>query len=134
MKKLMAAAIFAASTQSAVAGFEAEIPSSYVYEPTFFLGLTWSLGGGNISSALPGSSNVGVTLKYLSTNEPDTLAAAIGLTYFLDGSIGCDAGVGLNHNSASLGVSYDFCRQLPQISLGGIKKPEMQAYIRSVAD
>lgn len=132
MKKLMAAAIVVASTQSAMAGALPVEPTSYVYEPTFFLGLTWSLGGPNFGSAVPGSSNVGVTLKYLSTNEPDTLAASVGVTYFLDGSIGCDAGVGLNHDSASLGLSYDFCRQAPQISLGAIEKPEMTVGVRRV--
>lgn len=98
------------------------MPSTTSFEPTFFAGLTWSLG--NAAGSAASLPQLGFTLKYLSTNEPGTLAASVGVSYFLDGSFGCDAGVGLNEGGLSVGLSYDFCRLAPTFSFGGIKKPE----------
>lgn len=92
------------------------------YDPTFFAGFTWSIGGA--VSAASGSNPFGFSLRYLSTNEPDKLAGAIGVTYFFDGTFGCDIGGGLNNGGGSLVFAYDFCRNAPVISIGGIKKPD----------
>lgn len=93
-----------------------------VYDPTFFAGFVWTFGN-DAGSAGP-SNNLGFGIKYLSTNEPDTLAGAIGLTYYFDGSFGCDIGAAFNNAGGSLALTYDFCRNQPQLSLGAIKKPE----------
>lgn len=123
MKQLLLAATLAGMASAATAGgISRTLPTTTNFEPTFFAGLTWSLGSGAGSAgSLPA---VGFTLKYLSTNEPGTLAASVGVSYFLDGSFGCDAGVGLNEGGASIGLSYDFCRLTPTFSFGAIKQPE----------
>jgi hypothetical protein len=47
-----------------------------------------------------------------------------GVTYNFDGTFGCDLGLGYNMSGATLTASYDFCKQGPQLSLGGTKKPD----------
>jgi len=117
----MIAALAASMATSAFAGARA-IPTTTDYDPTFFAGLTWSFGAGS-ESAASGSNPFGFSVRYLSTNKPDTLAGAIGLTYYFDGSFGCDIGGALNNGGASLTVGYDFCRNAPVFGLGAIKKP-----------
>ncbi|WP_421747028.1 hypothetical protein [Cognatishimia sp.] len=121
MKKLIIAAL---AMGMATSGFAGSLPSTTTteYDPTFFAGFTWSFGAGS-ESAASGSNPFGFSLRYLSTNKPDTLAGAIGLTYYFDGSFGCDIGGAVNNGGASLTVGYDFCRSLPVIGLGAIKKP-----------
>lgn len=121
MKKTITAAIFAISAGTANAGDSSPPASTEVYDPTFFIGFTWAFGN-DASSASP-SNNLGFGIKYLSTNESDTLAGAIGLTYYLDGSFGCDIGAALNNGQGSLALTYDFCRNQPQLSIGVIEEP-----------
>lgn len=124
MKKILAAAAFTIVAGATHAGDIEPPPSSDMYDPTFFVGFTWTFGNG-FGSASP-SNNLGFGIKYLSTNEPDTLAGAIGLTYYFDGSFGCDIGGALNHGHGSLALTYDFCRNQPQLSLGAIQGPDSE--------
>lgn len=122
MKRFVATAAVALTASAAYAGDAPAPTTTEVYDPTFFLGFTWAFGNDG-SSAAP-SNNLGFGIKYLSTNQPDTLAGAIGLTYYFDGSFGCDIGAALNHGAGSLALTYDFCRNQPQLSLGGINQPD----------
>lgn len=123
MKQLLFAAALAGMASTATAGDISRTATTY--DPTFFAGLTWSIGNGAGSAGSAGSlPAVGFTLKYLSTNEPGTLAASVGISYFLDGSFGCDAGFGLNEGGASIGIAYDFCRSTPTFSFGVIEQPD----------
>ena len=123
MKKLVLAAVVAASPNFAFAGDSDPSPYSYSYDPTFFLGLVWAFGGPESGSV--GSNGLGIGLKYLSTNEPDTLAAGVGVTYYFDGTFGCDIGGAVNHGRGSFSFGYDICRRAPQIGLGGIQEADM---------
>ncbi|MEE2946437.1 MAG: hypothetical protein VX444_14810 [Pseudomonadota bacterium] len=125
MKKFALATALCVAAGSVSAGSTmdtAPMMTTTDYDPTFFAGFTWSIGGA--VSAASGSNPFGFSLRYLSTNEPDKLAGAIGVTYFFDGTFGCDIGGGLNNGGGSLVFAYDFCRNAPVISIGGIKKPD----------
>jgi hypothetical protein len=88
-------------------------------DPSLFLGLSWTLGGSGSGGGTPG-----LTLKILSTNKRDAVAAAAGVTYNFDGTFGCDAGLGYNTSGASMTVGYDFCKRGLQFGLGGTQKPK----------
>lgn len=83
-------------------------------EPSLFLGLTWTFGNNRTSDG-----TAGISLKILSSNEEDKVAAMAGVTYNFDGSFGCDFGVAYVDGPAVLGGSYDFCKQAVQVSIGG---------------
>lgn len=122
MKKIILAASFAVAAGAAHAGDGPPPASTEVYDPTFFIGFTWAIGNGGGSGET--SSNLGFGIKYLSTNEPDTLAGAVGLTYYFDGTFGCDIGAAFNQGQGSLALTYDFCRNQPQLSIGAIEEPD----------
>lgn len=90
-------------------------------DPTLYLGLVWTfgVGGGMHSSGTPG-----VTLKLLSTNKHDSLAAAGGVTYNFDNTFGCDLGLGYNFSGAAMTMSWDFCRRGPQFGFGALTKEQ----------
>jgi hypothetical protein len=88
-------------------------------DPSLFLGFSWTLGGPGSGGGTPG-----LTLKILSTNKRDAVAAAAGVTYNFDGTFGCDAGLGYNTRAASMTVGYDFCKRGLQFGLGGTQKPK----------
>jgi hypothetical protein len=84
--------------------------------PTLFLGLSWTFSEG--LSNLSGTP--GISLKVLSTDRRNSGAAAAGVTYNFDGTIGCDLGLGYNSaGSMSLTLGYDICKRAPQFGIGG---------------
>lgn len=123
-KNSLAAGLIIAST-SAFAGVISPPPtttSTSVVDPSasLFLGLTWTLGGNDMSAGKPG-----LTLKLLSTNERDKAAAIAGVTLNFDGTVGCDLGLAYNDDDVTVGASYDICQRGPQVSLGGTSKPDV---------
>ncbi|MEX1662725.1 hypothetical protein AB4874_13865 [Thioclava sp. 15-R06ZXC-3] len=110
---------------SATASFAGELAppttttTSVKNDPSLFLGLSWTFGGTGIGGGTPG-----VSLKLLSTNKRDAPAASAGVTYNLDGTFGCDLGIGYNTSDASMTFGYDFCKRGVQFGVGGTKKPD----------
>ncbi len=112
MKKLVLAGVFTAMATASSAGID-EVPliTEEVYDPSFFVGLSWTFGAG-------GAGQAGISAKVLSSNKPDSLVATAGVTLNFDGSFGCDIGAGLNDDDATLTLSYDICQKAPQVGLG----------------
>lgn len=109
-----------ACATSAFAGSEnTPTTTSVKNDPSLFLGFSWTLGGQDVGGGTPG-----VTLKVLSTNERDAPAAAAGVTYNFDGTLGCDLGLGYNTSDATLTVGYDLCKRGVQFGLGATQKPK----------
>jgi len=107
---------------SATTAFGGQLPTTTTTtknDPSLFLGLSWTLGGSGSGGGTPG-----LTLKILSTNKRDAVAAAAGVTYNFDGTFGCDVGLGYNTSGASMTVGYDFCKRGLQFGLGGTQKPK----------
>jgi hypothetical protein len=87
-------------------------------DPAIMFGLSYNFGSG--------APRFGATTKLLSSDEPNEVVAAAGVTYFFDdNSIGWDAGLGYTFDGGVVTLSYDFTHQEPQISvgLGDIKEP-----------
>lgn len=103
--------IIAASLACIASASHADVPTQYDYNPSVFAGFTWSFNG--TTGGTPG-----ISLKVLSTNQPDVAAAAAGVTYNFDGSFGCDAGLGFNNGDLSATLTYDFCLRGFQFGLG----------------
>lgn len=103
---ILAAAIIAASAAGASAQQKGE---GRGINPTAFFGIVWNFNG-----------NAGVTAKMLSTNKPNQLAAAGGVTYYFDGSFGCDLGIGVSDHDYGVTATYDFCSPGFQIGVGAI--------------
>lgn len=104
-----------ASAQSLVLAQE---KVQYEYGASAFLGLTFTFG--------PNGGQPGATLKFLSSNEPNKVAAAAGVTYNFDGTFGCDVGLGYVNNDVAGTVGYDFCLGGVQVGLGGLtNKPTL---------
>lgn len=98
MKKLLATALFLASTTAAMA------------EPALMLGVSYNFGGA-----------MGVTLKVLSTNRQDEAALAVGLSYAPgrgDNRWSWDTGLAYNFKRSSLVLSYDWLPSETQLSVG----------------
>lgn len=111
MKRIILAAVLTATGGLAQAQ---ELPTSY--DASLFAGLTWTFTG---TGGTPG-----VTLKALSTNEPDVAGFAAGVTYNFDGSFGCDAGLAYNTADMTATLTYDFCLRGPQFGIGkALKEP-----------
>lgn len=119
MKNILLSTVFAAIGSASFAGSPPVFETRDVYDPTFFAGVTWTFGGGT-----PGKA--GVTLKYLSTNEPNVAAAAAGITYNFDNTIGCDLGVGYGIEEVTLTATYDLCQRAPQMSIGATHAPSTE--------
>ena len=81
-------------------------------ESTLFAGVAWTFGKG-----------LGLTGKYLSTNNPDELGLAAGVTYYFDKGLGCDIGVSATDNQLALTASYDICMRGLQIGAGALSNP-----------
>jgi len=129
MQKLLIAALIVAGSAS----FAGSISTTTITEkhtktdPTLFLGLTWTFGG-----AQPAMNNAGISLKILSTNKREALAAAAGVTYNFDGTFGCDIGAGYNFDEVTLTGGWDFCKGAPQMGLGATSKPKTTTTTRVV--
>jgi len=119
-KKLMPLALLIASATTSFAGSPVTTTTTSIKnDPSLFLGLSWTLGGSGSGGGTPG-----LTLKVLSTNKRDAVAAAAGVTYNFDGTFGCDAGLGYNMSDVSMTLGYDFCKRGVQFGLGGTQKPK----------
>lgn len=108
MKRVLLAAALCSFGMAANAGQQVPI---YDYNPTLFAGLTWTFGGST-------GGTPGVTLKGLSTNEPEVAAFAAGVTYNFDGTFGCDAGLAYSKEDVTATLTYDFCLRGPQVGIG----------------
>jgi len=106
MKRILTVAALCLSSGAAYAGNQLQAESP-IYGGSFFAGFTWSFGAGP-----------GATIKYISTNDPNQVGIAGGLTYYFNGDIGCDLGAAINGTGTSLVLSYDFCTRGMQGSLG----------------
>ena len=88
-------------------------------DPGVMVGLSLNFGAGK--------QQLGATAKLLSSDQPEEVVAATGVTYvFEDHSIGFDAGLGYTFDGGVVTLSYDFTHESPQISVGfgNIKEPE----------
>lgn len=85
-------------------------------DPTVMFGLALNFGASG--------TKIGATAKVLSSNEPNEVVAAAGVSYFFDdGSIGTDAGLGYTFDGGAVTLTYDFSHGSPQIS-GGVANIE----------
>lgn len=109
MKKLIAAALLCTLSPATHA---ADYLVTTTYGASAFVGLTWTFG--------PNGGMAGATAKFVSTNEPDKLAAAAGVTYYFDGSFGCDVGAAFTSNDVTLTAGYDLCLGGMQVGLGAL--------------
>lgn len=104
---ILAAGIVAASM---TAGTASGVPVEY--GPAAMLGVVLTFGGG--------ASDFGITAKLLTTNEPDTIAGAAGVTWYpmSDQPWGYDLGIGYTTDAVTGTVTWDFTRNAPQIGFG----------------
>ena len=119
-KAVLTAALLAASTATHAGEW------GWSASPSVFGGLSWSFGGN-------GGGVVGLSLKYLSTNEPGAFGFAGGATYYFDGTFGCDVSGVYNFDQpddtkpstgTAVTVGYDICRGVPQIGAGISQPPK----------
>ena len=90
--------------------------------PTVFAGVSWVIGPQTFSKQRPtsASDSVGISVRILTTGEAGKVAGATGVTRYMDGSFGCDAGVALNHGRQSIILARDFCKKKTLASVGGL--------------
>jgi len=86
--------------------------AAHADDSTLYAGFAWTVHGGP-----------GLTVKYLSTNNPNDIGLAAGVTYNFDGKLGCDVGASAADSSSALVFSYDLCRRSAQISAGALTNP-----------
>lgn len=99
--------------------YEQKPTSSIKNNASLFLGFSFTLGGAGSGAGTPG-----LTLKVLSTNKRNAVAASAGVTYNFDGTLGCDIGLGYNSSDATLTLGYDICKRGVQFGLGATTKPK----------
>lgn len=83
-------------------------------DPTVMFGFAVNFGGGQAPSP-------GLTLKWLSDDEANSVVGALGVSYFFDngGYFGADAGIAyLSENDIAVGLGYDFINGRAQGSIG----------------
>lgn len=108
------AALLMAATPAAAAERE-EPTQDRSSRPSVMLGVAFNFGGG------AANSNVGITLKLLSSDRRNRAVGAVGVTFFPwgdDVAFGLDAGIGYNFRNGAAVVSYDFLNASPQFSAG----------------
>ena len=90
--------------------------------PTIFAGVSWVIGPKSFSKQQPASASdrVGISVRILTTGEAGKVAGATGVTRYLDGSFGCDAGLAVNHGRQSIILARDFCKKKTLASVGGL--------------
>ena len=127
IKQLILASSICAAATGAYAG-----KSDWIWNsgPSIFAGLVMEFGGGG--------SNAGLSIKGLSTNEPGKFGFAGGMTYYFDGTFGCDIGGAYNFGSeaptetngggfgGTATFGYDICKGAPQVGIGGSQRPETE--------
>lgn len=121
-KNLVQVLFLVASATTAFAGGPISLPvttTTTKNNPSLFLGFVMNFGGAEGGTATPG-----LTLKVLSTNKRKALAASAGVTYYFDGTFGCDLGLGYNTSGASMTLGYDICKPGVQFGLGATTKPK----------
>ena len=80
-------------------------------DTTTMLGLSMNFGGGEEPA-------LGLTVKVLSSDARHELVGAAGATWFFDGYLGLDAGIGYTLNRGAITLTYDFMNKRPQLSSG----------------
>lgn len=87
------------------------------YSPSAFVGVGFAIGGGQ--------SGIGFSLRILSSNEPDTVVGAAGVTYYpwAANNFGFDLGLGYVGDGFAGTITYDFMQNLPVISFGATQTP-----------
>jgi len=83
-------------------------------DATLMFGVSINFGGGEKPAW-------GLTGKLLSSDRPDEIVGVAGATWFFDGYLGLDAGLGYTLNNAAVTLTFDFLNQRPQFSAGWAK-------------
>ena len=117
MRNIVATAI-AASTIGTMA-VALELPTTTTeYSPSAFVGVSFAFGGG--------ASSVGFSTRILSSNKPNEVVGAVGVTFYpwSDDMFGIDLGLGYVGDEFVGTASYDFIQKAPIFSLGVAQKPK----------
>ena len=80
-------------------------------DTTMMIGLSMNFGGGDKPA-------LGLTGKVLSSDVKHQVVGAAGATWFFDGYLGLDAGIGYTLNNGAITLTYDFLNERPQLSAG----------------
>lgn len=88
------------------------------YSPSAFVGVSFAFGGG--------ASSVGFSTRILSSNKPNEVVGAVGVTFYpwSDDMFGIDLGIGYVGDEFVGTASYDFIQKAPIFSLGVAQKPK----------
>ena len=92
------------------------------FDPTIFGGVSWVIGPATSKGSANASSRSGLSLRVLSSKQSGAIAGAAGVTRYMDGTYGCDAGIAFNRRNQSYIATYDFCKLKPLASVGGIAR------------
>lgn len=109
------AALLMAAAPASAAPAEVQPTEERSSRPSVMLGVAFNFGGGSANS------NVGITLKLLSSDRRNRAVGAVGVTFFPwgdDVAFGLDAGIGYNFRNGAAVVGYDFLNASPQFSAG----------------
>ncbi len=101
---LIAAAVLAAAGTTA----SASVPTG----PSFFAGFVWTMGAGP-----------GLTVKYVTSNLPNTPALAGGVSYYFENGWGADIGLSYSTCTVTGTVGYDFLQNGFQFGVGALSDP-----------
>jgi len=122
MRNIVATAI-AASTIGTMAVAAPALPTTTTtttteYSPSAFVGVSFAFGGG--------ASSVGFSTRILSSNKPNEVVGAVGVTFYpwSDDMFGIDLGLGYVGDEFVGTASYDFIQKAPIFSLGVAQKPK----------
>lgn len=72
-----------------------------------------------------GGTTIGFSAKYLTSNQPDTVVGAAGVTYYpwADNHWGFDIGIGYSSGDFGGTLTWDVLQMTPQIGLGKLGTP-----------
>lgn len=88
-------------------------------DPSAFFGLTYNLGAP--------VTDLGFSVKVLSTDKEDKGAVDLGISYFPfanEGKFGIDAGAGYLFNNGAVTLGWDFLNMKPQVGVGYVNTKE----------
>lgn len=94
----------------AIAGTSASAIS--LPESTFFAGFVWTMGAGPA-----------LTVKYVTSNAPDTAALSGGVSYYFENGWGADLGFTYNTCTLSATAGYEFLQNGFQFGVGALANP-----------
>ena len=120
MRNIVATAIVASTIGTMAVALE-ELPTTTTtteYSPSAFVGVSFAFGGG--------ASSVGFSTRILSSNKPNEVVGAVGVTFYpwSDDMFGIDLGIGYVGDEFVGTASYDFIQKAPIFSLGVAQKPK----------